>query len=425
MRHATLFVLLTVLAASLVTPTASGADPLTDAAQAIADQIKDKPQGIEKIFAPSFLVAVPAEKVTGLLQQLHAKHGPVTTVRLQSRESRVAGKFVFSFARQVEMPVTLTLDARSRQVIGLWFGPPAPAIASLDEAVKRLSRLPGKTSLQLVRLGEKPAVVQSHNPDEPLAIGSTFKLLVLATAVQHKTPWDQVAHLRTDCRSLPSGDMSNWPIGAPVTVHTLALRMISQSDNTAADNLAHVLGREKIESLQKNVGIRDPSRNVPFLTTAEMFRIKSDDALLKDYTAGDLAARRALLAKQILARPLAVSSVNLSKPTAINQVEWFASTADLCRLMQWFADKNDRTALDILAVNPGLSVAKDKLPYTGYKGGSEAGVLNMTWLLKTSGGQTLALSATWNDNRSTLDEEKFFGLMQAMLNLIGAGAAGK
>ena len=29
------------------------------------------------------------------------------------------------------------------------------------------------------------------------------------------------------------------------------------------------------------------------------------------------------------------------------------------------------------------------------------------------------------DNCSTLDEERFFGLMQAMLNLIGTGAASK
>jgi beta-lactamase class A len=425
MRHVCLLVPLTVLAVSLVAPAASGADPLTDTAQAIADQIKDKPQGIEKLLAPSFLVAVPAEKVTDLLQQFHAKHGPVTAVRLQSRESPAAGKFVFSFARQAEMPVTLTLDARSHQVIGLWFGPPAPAIASLDEAVKRLSQLPGKTSLQLVRLGEKPAVVQSYNPDELLAIGSTFKLLVLATAVQNKTPWDQVVRLRADHRSLPSGDMRDWPVDSPVTVHTLALKMIAQSDNTATDHLIHLLGREKIESLQKDVGIKDPSRNVPFLTTADMFRLKSDDGLLKNYVAGDPAGRRALLDKEVLTRPLAVSAIDLSKPTAINQVEWFASAADLCRLMQWFTDKNDRTALDILAINPGLSVAKDKLPYAGYKGGSEAGVLNMTWLLKTSGGRTLALSATWNDNRSTLDEEKFFGLMQAMLNLIGAEAASK
>jgi len=49
----------------------------------------------------------------------------------------------------------------------------------------------------------------------------------------------------------------------------------------------------------------------------------------------------------------------------------------------------------------------------------------MTWLLKTSGGQTLALSATWNDGRDTLDEEKFAGIMQAVLNLIAAGAASK
>ena len=91
MRLTCLFVLLTVLAVSLATPATSGADPLADTARAIADQVKDNPQGIEKLFAPSFLKAIPAEKLTELLQQLHAKHGPVTAVRLQSRESPAAG----------------------------------------------------------------------------------------------------------------------------------------------------------------------------------------------------------------------------------------------------------------------------------------------------------------------------------------------
>ena len=214
--------------------------------------------------------------------------------------------------------------------------------------------------------------------------------------------------------------MRDWPAGSPVTVHTLALKMISQSDNTATDHLVHLLGRQSVEATQKVFGVKAPSRNVPFLTTADMFRLKSDPALLRKYVAANTSLRRAMLAKEVSSKPLDVSSIDLTKPTAVSTVEWFASTADLCRVMQWFDKKNDRVALDILAVNPGLSAAGGKLSYLGYKGGSEAGVLNMTWLLKNSDGQSMALSATWNNDRRTLDEEKFFGLMQAILNLIAA-----
>lgn len=47
-------------------------------------------------------------------------------------------------------------------------------------------------------------------------------------------------------KSLPGGILQNWPKGAPLTLHTLAGLMISQSDNTAADTLLEILGRDVV-----------------------------------------------------------------------------------------------------------------------------------------------------------------------------------
>ena len=76
-------------------------------------------------------------------------------------------------------------------------------------------------------------------------------------------------------RSLPSGVLQSWPAGTPMTVESLAILMISQSDNTAADRLLHLLGRERVESRTRVAGNTHVARNTPFLTTREMFALKT------------------------------------------------------------------------------------------------------------------------------------------------------
>ena len=106
-------------------------------------------------------------------------------------------------------------------------------------------------------------------------------------------------------------------------------------------------------------------------------------------------------------------------PVAIDRLEWFASAADLCRLMDWFRRKDDAVALGLMGINRGLDVPEDRFPYAGYKGGSEPGVLNLTWLLRAADGTEYALSAGWNDPGKALDEKRFFELVQSAIHLLG------
>jgi hypothetical protein len=56
----------------------------------------------------------------------------------------------------------------------------------------------------------------------------------------------------------------------------------------------------------------------------------------------------------------------------------------------------------------------------GFKGGSEPGVLALTFLLRTKAGGWLALSAGWNDPKAPLDELRF----QTLISRAVALAAG-
>ncbi len=77
----------------------------------------------------------------------------------------------------------------------------------------------------------------------------------------------------------------------------VAADMISISDNTAADHLLRLVGRERVESYQTTMGHSMPALNIPFPTTRELFILKisatADERAA--YIAAGADARRTLL----------------------------------------------------------------------------------------------------------------------------------
>lgn len=381
---------------------------LENVARQVADHIVADPRGFEPLFSEAFFAQVPAEKMRAFFREIHAANGPVTKVGRKGENT-----FTLTYEKGGSATLELTLDADSK-IIGLWIRPDAAA-RSLDDVVAELGKLPGTVSFRLAKLGGKIEVVKELNPDTSLAIGSTFKLYILGTLVEDRRKWDDVIALRADRMSFPSGMMHTWPVGSPVTVHTIAAKMISISDNTATDHLLHHAGRERVEAMMKEMGNAAPERSRPFLATCEMFKLKSDPELAKKYLAADESGRRALLDGAV--REMAREKVRgYAKPNRIDTLEWFASAADLVRMMDWFRRKNDETAFQIMAINPGVAIPRDRIAYAGYKGGSEPGVLNLTFLFRTKGGDWYALSAGWNNPEKAVEDKKLITLVQAVVD---------
>lgn len=75
-------------------------------------------------------------------------------------------------------------------------------------------------------------------------------------------------------------------------------------------------------------------------------------------------------------------------------------------VMNWLRQQTemDKTARQILAINPGsgLTIPRDRWQYVGFKGGSEPGVLNMTYLLQSTKGVWYAVSIPWNNPQAPL-----------------------
>ncbi|MFM7808971.1 MAG: serine hydrolase, partial [Planctomycetota bacterium] len=243
--------------------------------------------------------------------------------------------------------------------------------------------------------------------------------------------------LTPEIKSLPSGQLQEWPDGSPVTLATAANLMISRSDNTATDLLMHALGREHVEAMLAPMGMRDPARTRPFLTTAEMFRLKFVDGGkgAATYAALDEAGRRDFLRTKLPSVPLTMESVDLgafTSPTHIDSIEWFASAADLARAMDWLRRNTEGLTpasapllRGALAINPGLAISDRQFPWIGFKGGSEPGVLNLTFLLKRADGAWFAVAATWNDPDDSLDEQAFMPIVQRAIWVLGNEATTK
>src|SRR5262249_39216750 len=143
------------------------------------------------------------------------------------------------------------------------------------------------------------------------------------------------------------------------------------------------------------------------------------------YTKLSEAKRRAYLDTTLAGKsPALASAADWKTAYAIDRVEWFASSEDLCRVMAalWMRARDPKAAplLDVLAKNPGLPVDKAKFPYVGFKGGSEPGVIDMTYLLERADDKWFVVSASFNTAEGgTLKQDQVVGVVAGVIDVLG------
>lgn len=375
-------------------------------------------------FAPSFVARLPETRFAAIRAQIAAAAGPVTGIDAIEATAPYAGTLRVSY-RDAIATVQLRVDpAAPHQVIGLLFKGVAAREASLAAVTTAIEGLHGTTGYAFARLGDgAPQLLQSHNAERPFAVGSAFKLVILAELVRAtnagERKWSDTVTL--DGQQLPGGIYAVQPKGTQVTLRELAEKMISVSDNSATDILLRTLGREKVEAMLPVVGVRDAAANRPFLSTLEAFKLKYLDggSYGRRYAALDEAERRALLAGDLARIPLVAIPPEPEggrKPAMIDDVEWFLTPSDLVRTMDWLRRNTEGPAggeaRAILSHNPGIGPdSAARWRWVGYKGGSEPGVMNMTLLLQAKDGAWYALTGSWNDTDRAVNEGRFAALM--------------
>ena len=380
----------------------------------------------EDVFAATFLSEVSAEQLAELTTQMEGQFGPLQGVESVTQTGEYSADIAIRFEKAIgHGKIQLAPDGDHR-VVGLFISSFDRIGDSVEDIVAELEALPGVVSVLYTPLDGWASPVIALNAERQMAIGSTFKLYVLSALARSITlgehDWDEV--VRLNVQSLPSGKMHDWPAQSPVTLATLATMMIADSDNTATDQLIAILGRERIAEEVRLSGHSGPDRMLPFLNTLELFALKGDPALGEAYlAAGEDSEEAQATYLDEMAAAIAGNPDNITKPTfasphAIDTIEWFASAQDIRAIMEQLKEMPEPGARRIMAINPALSDdMAERWAYVGYKGGSEPGVLNLSWLLQTRASEWYVLTMSWNDPDAPVDDAAFVQLANRILAL--------
>ena len=374
-------------------------------------------------FAPSFTAQVPPGQISALAARLIAQHGAVIGIGSISQRSSNEASVTIRYAR-ADVRFNVVVDPLApHRVIGLWLISATRIGDSVEMLRTDFATLPGKSAILITSLSEsatKPLL--AYRADQVMAVGSSFKLWLLAEAVRQvkagERRWSDVIPLGAP--SLPSGITQDWPKGTATTFQTLATLAISISDNTASDTLLDALGRRNVETMVRQIG---PQSSRPLLSTIEAFALKmraNDDLRIAFETRDAPAARTILEANRARLSLSAIDRTQLAgTPNHIDSVEWFASPRDMAKTLNWLRTQADSEARAVLSITKGLPIGEaERFSYVGYKGGSEIGVIAMNYLVQSKSGQYYAVTGSWNDSKAAVDQAKFEALMSRAVALV-------
>ena len=71
----------------------------------------------------------------------------------------------------------------------------------------------------------------------------------------------------------------------------------------------------------------------------------------------------------------------------------------------------------MLSQNPGIAIDKAEFPWVGFKGGSEPGVMTLSWLLQRADGRWFAVSLFYADESAPIDDERALYHAMALVRL--------
>jgi beta-lactamase class A len=359
---------------------------------------------IPAVFASTFLEAVPEAQVLALVEGQLRPAGPFAIEEIVSQRDRTASLVVRGpTGTALTMQIAVARGA-PHAITGLVFQPyrgDVPKASTWDELDEQLrDAAPTVAFLAAEIVDGECRAVHEVDADRVSPLGSAFKLYVLGAAaeavVAGRVSWDDTLVVTDERRVHSSATYGTAAAGTEVSLRDAATAMISVSDNTATDLVMTHVGREAIEAHQGALGMDDPGRNIPFLTTRELTMLKwiVPAAEREAYIAADVDERRRLI--DALPDRGAVESdlAAVSGPVALEDLEWYASPADLCRAHIGLQDAGEDVRR-ILAVNPGqgLDFDRERWPYLGFKGGSEPGVLALSWLAERSDGRRFFVGA--------------------------------
>lgn len=363
-------------------------------------------EDVKKAFAPEFLKQIPVAEIQRIVKIYLETLGEFK--QIDEKQMPMVARFDKGTTQ-----TTIGFDG-SGKINTLWFGAPVISQDNLKEVLDLFQKLEGKVSVCLLKNNEDEII--AIKADEELAVGSTFKLFILKALADEvsegKRHWHDIVKINRQSKSFPSGILHDWPEGTSLTLESMAALMISLSDNTATDHLFNLLGREEMSRVF-------PQKCKPAFNTMDMFRLKlffPDSG--KEFVGANQEQKAEILSRLSKINREDIASAakifDWSEPKMIDSLEWFISTRQLCQTIFSLRESS------LIAINPanGLVDAKD-WEKAGFKGGSEPGVLNYTWVLQPKNDSDFyCLSCTINNSEKAINNSDFDLAVSRLLKLI-------
>ncbi|WP_181034491.1 serine hydrolase [Arthrobacter sp. 08Y14] len=386
--------------------------------------------GFADKFADVILSELSAEQLAEVLEQVRSE-GPWTPINVNAADTQ--GIFTLQSKPNDLMDLQLSVD-EAGLINGIFFGPGTPVrtpAASWEEVETSVAALPDGSGLAVYRAADGTSILDI-DADTAKPVGSIFKLYVLVAvtdAVDAGTlSWDAKLTVTDDLRSLPSGELQDAPAGTTVTVRDAAQKMISISDNTATDLLMDAVGRPAVEQALSDAGHADTNRNIPFLSTRELFQLGwgVEDSVRGQWAEADDDGRRELL-QTLPGGVLDIPAAAVTTPVWQQDLDWFATAEDLMRahlaLQERAATDAGAPLRDILGANNGLNLEiGGDWTYIGFKGGSAPGVMAGSWYLERNDGERFVVvqQGASSSPAEVADPMTFFGPAQDAIALLAA-----
>ena len=228
-------------------------------------------QDIDAHFDAVFLDQISVAQINAVLAEFSAPSGRKLVQVLTATPTDLM--VIASFGTE-RLRVTLSVDGSG--LIDLLQLAPSASATSWSQIDKTLTASAPGVSFLAARVAKGSCrTIHQLAASTPSPLASEFKLFVLG-ALAHQiasgqVTWDQrltvESQLKSSGNPVGSGSLQFVPTGTRVSVREAATKMISISDNTAADMLINLVGQPALKT-QVRQWSHDPQLDTPFLTTA-------------------------------------------------------------------------------------------------------------------------------------------------------------
>jgi len=351
---------------------------------------------------------------------------------LRNQRSETQAFFEFSTASGYAVPMELTIDgADDNKICDVRVWPPWHLFQSRSEiadATKWLGEKTGVYAAEITEKGLEPWL--DIRGADALAVASMMKLYILIAIAEDvfsgRRSWNEHVDLRDADRSWfrSDGVMHGWPSGTRLSLQAASVLMIGESDNTAADMLLHVLGRDRLEATLKAMANSAQSRNTPFLSTSETWKLKYHRGGKLGAQFLDLNAEQRTTYLRDVVSAVSVDDIRAPdplKPAFVDSIGWFASFHDLAvtlyRLWQLGSAELKGEPLALLGAKAKIAFPEGCVEYFGGKAGQEPGIRAAGFLART-GGRWHVVTCVANDTRS-VPEDEFWAVARGVLAVAG------